>query len=254
MTSTENNRGEGRPTAVVAAMSEELAPLLRRIRVDRRRRLGSCEAVWGRLGRARVVIVHTGEGPGLASRGAATILDNIPVDRLLVTGLSGGLSTSLELGDLLIGRRVFRGGKPAPAPDPDWTTAALRRPEAEEATFVCTPAILSTRTSKAALRRTFDAPGPAAVDLETAAFAEAAAQRGVPYLAVRAVCDTLDEELPLDFERFRDDSGRILRGQVARHALLHPRVVGPLREMRRRVSLCAERLARFNDRLLNEVM
>ena len=53
--------------------------------------------------------------------------------------------------------------------------------------------------------------GSAAVDMESAAWARAAAARGIPYIVVRAVSDAADEELPGYLSRCMDADGGIRR-------------------------------------------
>jgi adenosylhomocysteine nucleosidase len=236
---------------IVAAMNEELEPLLGRVRVERRSDMDGCGVVWGSLGSAPVVVARTGEGSAAASRGAASVLGNVSAGRMLVIGVSGGLSESLEHGTIIVGRSVTRvGGKPQ-LPDEEWSVAALTLNGAQSAELITTTEILCTPSAKSDALARLNGDGPAAVDLETAAYAEVAASRNVPWLAVRAISDTADDTLPVDFNRFLDDEGRIDRGKVTWYAMRHPATVPGLLEMQRRVSLCAERLAEFAERLLN---
>ena len=232
-------------------MREELGPLLASMRIDRRSSLDGCSVVWGVLGSTPVVVARTGEGQVGASRGVASLLDNVPVERLLILGVSGGLDDSLQPGALVVGSNALRPGGDVPAPDAAWAALALRLGGVTPGTLLTTPDILCTPQSKAAACGKLRLAGPAAVDLETAAYAEAAASRGLPWLAVRAISDGAGDSLPLDFNLFRDADGRIRRNRVIRHALRHPSSVSGLREMRRRVSLCARRLAAFAHDLLN---
>ena len=232
-------------------MGDELAPLLARTEVRRREKLDGCDVSWGTLGSAPVVIARTREGRSGAARGEAALLVRVRVERVLVIGVSAGLTAALQTGDLLVGHEVLNGGRAVPAPDADWKAAALKIDGAMKGRLVSTREIHCTPSAKAALRETVGAAVPAAADLETAAYAETAAAHGVPWLAVRAICDTADEELPLDFNQFLDDEGRIRRDQIVWYAMRHPVAVPRLRELQRRVSLCADRLAGFADRLLN---
>jgi nucleoside phosphorylase len=232
-------------------MREELAPLLALTAVERRGKIDSCDVAWGTLAGAPVVIARTGEGQVMAERGSAALLKEVPARRLLVVGISGGLTPDLEPGALIVGRQVLQDGKAAPAPDGAWTAAALRMDGAAGGTLITTREILCTVACKTAAREQLGGPGPAAVDLETAVHARAAVAAGVPWLAVRAVCDTADEDLPIDFNRFRDDQGRVQRDRIMYHAMSHPSVVRGLRDMQKRVSLCAGRLAPFVQRLLD---
>jgi len=134
---------------------------------------------------------------------------------------------------------------PAPPPDAQWLERIPGDAGIYRGTIVSRSSMLCTREAKASARARLGPDTSAAADLESAAVAEVAARRGVPYIAVRAISDTAGESLPLDFNRFRDDSGRIDRLKVARHSMLRPALVAPLWRLRRRVSLCAENLARL---------
>jgi nucleoside phosphorylase len=199
-----------------------------------------------------VVVARTGEGQLRAARGVAALLDAVRVSRLLVLGVSGSLDPALRPGALIVGRGALRPDADVPAPDPEWLDAVLRRKGATPTTLVTTPRILCTPDEKSAAREKLWIAGPAAVDLETAAYAEAAASRGLPWLALRAISDGVDESLPLDFNRFRDEDGCIRRERVIAHALRHPSSVSGLRRMRRRVAGGARELAAFAHGLLNE--
>jgi nucleoside phosphorylase len=90
----------------------------------------------------------------------------------------------------------------------------------------------------------------ATVDLETLAYARVAAAYGLPYLAVRAVLDAVDETLPLDFEACRAADGRVSNARVALTALAHPGSFASLWRLRARVKDASARLAALAGRLL----
>ena len=77
-----------------------------------------------------------------------------------------------------------------------------------------TAAIATSVTAKAALDERHGDGGAAVVDLESAAFVEAADEAGVPWLVLRAVADTADESLPAWLDRCRDANGAIRRARV----------------------------------------
>ena len=80
-------------------------------------------------------------------------------------------------------------------------------------------------------------------DLETAAIVAVAASHGVPFVAIRAISDTAEEELPLDFNACLDGSGRISRSKVVGKAAMNPALIAPLWRLHKRARSCAERLA-----------
>lgn len=240
-----------RATIVVAAMAEELAAFVARARVQQELEVGGCRVFLGRLGRAPVVLAQTGEGRRHAERGSTALLERFSAEALFVVGVAGGLSPSLSPGSLLVARRIREGSKRMPRPDRVWTDRALRRGGAAAGTVVSTDRILYTPASKAHAWVSLNEDGPATVDLESAAFAGVAARHGVPFLVVRAVCDPAEEELPFDFNRCRDGSGRIRRMRVVTRALANPIAARRLWDLRRRVASCSDRLAEFVDDLLN---
>jgi adenosylhomocysteine nucleosidase len=238
------------PILILAALQGELAVLRRMTVVARRLTIDRCPASLGRLEGVPVILASTGDGAGRASRGATAILDRLPASRVIVVGLSGGLTPSLEAGRLLVGRDVIEGGVAAPPPDAAWIDRAILRTGATPATLVSSRQILCTAGAKTKAREDLESGAIAAVDLESAAFARAAAARGIPYLALRAISDTAEESLPLDFNRLRGADGSVDRLRVAIRALLRPALIPRLWRLRGRAALCSENLARAVRALL----
>ena len=229
--------------AVVSALREESAALLARGRVEERLRVPQGRFVRLRLGERSLVAGWTGDGATCAAAGLRGLLESVAVERLLLTGIAGGLSPELAIGDLVVAREVRDGEGAAPPPDAAWLGRVTRERPLPCGLLVSAPQIAGTADAKASLWRAHGAIAPAAVDLETAAWARIAGQARVPYLAVRAVSDTASEALPIDFERFRGADGRVRRGRLILHALLHPSRIPHLLELGRRTRLCGERLA-----------
>jgi nucleoside phosphorylase len=67
----------GRPVAVVAAMSEEIAPLRSRVEPGETFDAGPCRVYEGRWGGARVILAHTGDGRQRAEAGIGALLDRL---------------------------------------------------------------------------------------------------------------------------------------------------------------------------------
>jgi len=234
---------EARPCGIVAASGEEIAGVRKLLTGARRFRSRGFRFVRGKLHGSEIVAVCTGEGRSSAAEGARALLDGFPVTRLLVLGFGGGLSPALELGALFVARQVVADAARAPAPDAEATERLVRRGVARPALFLTSSRLLATAASKGAAWNALAQDGPAVVDLETAAIAEVAHARGVPYVALRAVSDTAEETLPVDLDRFIDARGRIRRLAILRRAVRQPSIVPGLWELRRRAGLCSEKLA-----------
>lgn len=205
------------------------------------------------LGLPRDVVVATaGDGPAKAARAAAALCARLRPSLLIGAGVAGGLTADLSAGDLVVAHRVLdRGGEVTPWPDAVRVVRAAAKPGARQGTLLSVdrPLVTAAEKESAAARA---GPPPAAVDMESAAWARAAAAHAVPYLIVRIVTDTAEEELPGYLPGCMGPDGGIRRSSVALAALLHPASIPVLRRMRRVVMDCTDRLAAFVASLIAE--
>jgi len=148
-----------------------------------------------RFGGDRFLLAANGPGPRLAAR---ALEKRIAVDGIISTGFCGALDSALRVGDIVLGRsESCPAGVEILSMDRVITTAKERR-ELREST------------------------GAAAVEMESAAVARKAAEWGVPFRCIRAVSDSAAEDLPLDFNLYRDEEGRFSRRRIALAALARP--------------------------------
>jgi adenosylhomocysteine nucleosidase len=238
-------------TAIVAALPEEIGPLRARLTGVEARWVGGRRALLGRLAGQPVVVTVTGDGAHNARQATADLLDRLPVARLLITGIAGAVTPSLAAGAVVLAKEVCgsdgRAFRPAPALLA-WAAAAA---ETVVARVVTADAIADSRAQKARIGARYSGDGsPTVVDLESAPCADAASARAVPWLVLRAVSDTADQELPALLNRCRDDGGAVRRGRVLAAMLRQPAAVPVLLELRRRARGCAEALLPRIERLL----
>lgn len=220
----------------------------------------------GRLAGRRVAVAVTGDGPGNAGRGARAVLEALPVERLLVVGVSGALGPELGVGRLLVAREVVGpDGERWPA-DEEAVDAAARAAGAAPAVLLTSRELATTPEARRRLRRRAggsdhdppDAerrPGggrrePDAVDLESAAYVAAARDAGLPWAVLRAVSDAVHETLPSYLETCRDEDGALRRLAVAVNAAMRPWSVPGLVRLGRRVRRLADPLAEATERLV----
>jgi adenosylhomocysteine nucleosidase len=241
-------------TAVLAALPEEAASLRRRLHGVRRVSGVPLDAVVGRLGQLPLALAITGDGEHHARAGLAAVLGALPVRRLLVIGVSGGLSPELVTGALVVAERVLheRGG--VVVADRALALAATATSAGRLGSLVSALNIADTPLEKRRLLRLSGVgAGPAAVDLESAAYAEIAERAGLPWLFLRAISDTADEALPPLLNACRDVRGSVRRRSVIGRLLANPRPLPALLGLRRRVSHCAEVLGRAAEAVLTEL-
>jgi len=229
-----SGRPEGRPVAIVTALPEELQAI-------------------GALARDGLAVAASGAGPRNAERGAGALCDAIRPAALIGAGVAGGLSPRLFAGSLVASRRIVGDSGDAPRPDEALLARAVAA-GAAAATLVTVSRPVVAAAAKAELARSIGADAsdrdPGAVDMESAGWSRAAAARGIPFLAVRAISDRFDEDLPDYLAACVGEDGGIRRGAVVRRALAHPSTIPALFRMRRRVEAAVAVLAEFLRTLL----
>lgn len=115
------------------------------------------------------------------------------VEALWSVGVSGGIDPRLKPGDVVVATSVRAlGGS-------EWPTSRQlieALPKADAPIFgalLGSDDIIQTTEEKA---RLFAATGALAVDMESHAVAQVASERGLPFLAIRAIADPADRALP----------------------------------------------------------
>ncbi|HOX09443.1 MAG TPA: hypothetical protein PLV09_00110 [Candidatus Omnitrophota bacterium] len=136
-----------------------------------------------------IVMARSGMGAERSEKAAARVIEEYKPDLIISAGFCGALVDELKIGDVIVS-------------------------DLKDRKLFCSPKPLFTCEEKTAA---FHKEGAIVVDMESSGVAKAAAKTGTRYLAVKAVSDTLLEELPrslLGFFsvprllRFRDASKR----------------------------------------------
>ena len=163
---------------------------------DEVRRLGSLKR--SSNGRASVTVTGVGKEKALAA--ISSLLNNDPRPSLVLSiGFAGSLSDELSVGDLVLARRILStDGSPPLTVNPRLFQQAEDAILENAIPFVrrdtlTANRIVRTRTERESLAREFIAQ---AVSLEDYWVCSAASRAGVPFVSVRAITDTTDQELP----------------------------------------------------------
>lgn len=210
--------------ALFGALHSELHGMFKAIAVEQHTPCHTWRIVEGMYAGRQVLLVRTGMGKDPALQAAGHILKHYPTRMVISLGFAGALDARLKIGDLLLCRRLFC-DSPATA-GKGYASDEKLLAQAEQALQGTTPAPLSGDTLTVdhlvarpeEKRRLGTAFGAQAVDMESYWLAETAASRGLPFLAVRAISDSLDESLP-PFDRFTGADGQLLWQPALRHFL-----------------------------------
>jgi adenosylhomocysteine nucleosidase len=236
---------------ILFALPEEAAPLRRR-----------------QTGTSSVHIVCSGTGSRSAAAQAVQTLDSLPhpPTYLLICGFAGGLSASAVPGSLVLADIVadsIDGGQPERQSHPLVYRADSRLLAIAESvrlsgitlqrgTLLTGSLILTRATQKEALAQRLT-PRPLAVDMETLGAARVAQERGVPWLAVRAITDGLYDDMPLDFNRLADAEGNVSRVRVVQTMLVRPWTIPAVLRLGARSGRAARNLAAFIEAFLERL-
>jgi hopanoid-associated phosphorylase len=126
-------------------------------------------------------------------REQATAAADAGAKAFLSFGVAGALSPMLRTGDCVIASAVHIGQRHVHA-DERWTAAIKERlPATLTAPILGMDAIIDSAREK---RRQFARTGAAAVDTESHVVAAIAAERGLPFAAIRVITDTAVVNLP----------------------------------------------------------
>ena len=186
------------------AFSREIAPFKRRLRNRAPLALDGLRGFRAEIGGKEFAVVGHGIGHRRASEAARRALDSLPSAELVIgTGVVGALSSGLKPGDLVLSDRILTIDGDGQMAEQviavsDSHLRAVGRSLASAGIAYSTGAILTSHrvlANGAEKRRAKESTGAIAVDMETAAIAAVAAARGLPFVAIRAVLDEVDDEV-----------------------------------------------------------
>ena len=213
-------------TAIVSAMHQELAAVLALLPDEQKQLAGGREFWVGHLHGQEVVAVLSRIGKVAAATTATALIERFQVDRVVFTGVAGGIAVGVDRGDVVIADAFLQHDLDASplfpryevplygtdrfATDPaltDALAAAVRRAlhgtHVHRGLVVSGDRFVASAAESQALQQAL--PDALAVEMEGAAFAQVCRDYGVPFAAVRTVSDRADDAAHGDFLSFIDE-------------------------------------------------
>jgi adenosylhomocysteine nucleosidase len=211
---------------LVAAEAREFAGILRRFgkssKLDWPAQFAR-EANWKG---DRWLMIANGPGPRLVNEALSS---RVEASAIISTGFCGALDPALQIGDVVVGN-----------------TGKL--PESRRVRFHTGGIHSIDRVACTAAEKSefHDQTGAIAIEMESAAAAWKAVEWDLPFYCIRSVSDTAADDLPLDFNEYRDSGGRFSRTRIAMAALARPLTRVPaLLRLDRNCQKAAEALGDF---------
>jgi adenosylhomocysteine nucleosidase len=218
---------------------------------------GDCRVNRVRINSKEIFLVATGVGKERALAAVEHVLEGYPVSKVISTGFAGALNDKTNAGDVVIASRLeVEKAKPDERQliaDSNLVMAAQRIQDGKgfralAGTGVTVGEVCATPTAKRQICANFKADF---VDMESYWIGRAAAEKNLPFLTVRAVSDSVLDDLSFIGEVTSE--GRVLPGKIVRRFISHPgdlpRAVG----LSAQIGKAGRNLAWFLDRLIDEI-
>ena len=246
-----------RPIGIMGAFKEEVAGIRQAMKVEAQSTFSDIEFTRGFYGGKEVVLTLSGIGEEKASRAAQALLDNFPLKTLICIGIAGALHPTLEIGDIVIGKRVFSqtSAQRFLTSDEKLVEAAVRSCDHLRYRFflgdiLTVSRIIDSSTEK---REIYQDTQALAVEMETVAVAHWAMQKEIPFLALRSISDGADYIFKVDIPRVTDDEGELNPRKVLCYLLRHPTALIGLWQMKQNITKATEHLEKVIHSLIAEI-
>ncbi|MBU5615121.1 phosphorylase family protein [Geomonas azotofigens] len=244
---------ENKSLGVVAAMPQEIAPVLARIKGYARGNIDGRNLYRFPVNGSLVNLIESGMGPAQGAAATRALIRHAQPDAILHFGFGGAVLPGLEVGELVLADRVFRLDQDglSELPPPDSALAALLQDscarvgvQLRRGGFITASGIRNKGEMASLLGGSTPLP---LLEMETAAVLEQAQAAGVPLVAIRGVSDAADEELGFTIEEFCDASLNLVPWRVAWTMTKRPwlipqliRLSGNCRRAGKRLALAVE--------------
>lgn len=218
--------------AIIAPMPNELRPVVKMLELQRAGEQGGMPVYTGSTATTEVVATRTGIGPRLAQTATERLLASTAVDRVIVTGIAGGIEPVSAVGDLIVPAEVVDGAtgdrfRSTPVGDVV-LDGVIRTGDGADYELDATE-----------IARMRDA-GITALDMETAAIARVCHLHDVPWLAFRAISDMAgDESLGPVVMTLVNPDGSPRAWAAIRFLLTHPRRIPRMARLARDANAAA---------------
>jgi adenosylhomocysteine nucleosidase len=208
-------------TGIVVALPEELTTL-----TSKKIKKGGCAFIADKL-----LVVYSGAGSANA-QAAAELLITKGATRLMSWGCAAALSATLKPGDLTLADKLIDaegGARDAKScvstfcVSPDWHSYTNKLLSmyaiVHTGSLAESKSIVSSSKDKKQLQ---SITGAIALDMESIAIAKVARQYALPFLAIRAIADPVNMDLPLAINYSLNNQGDIVLGKLLMFLVFHP--------------------------------
>lgn len=223
---------------LVAALPQEIRPLLARFSNSRREMLGRFTLYRLTTAPAEILLVETGMGPKNAAEASRLLVDAASPSLLVSFGFAGALAPQFRPGDVVLANRILFHRDRLFSQQPGLTEAlaakvavileseaALTAGSIYRGTFITTEQTLSKKEMAARMPK--DTANPV-VEMETSAVARVAASEKIPLIGLRVVSDPAEEELLFSLQEICNSRMRISIPRIVMTMAKKPNIIPQL--------------------------
>ncbi|MBG9989098.1 5'-methylthioadenosine/adenosylhomocysteine nucleosidase [Aerococcaceae bacterium DSM 111176] len=212
---------------IIGAMPEEIALLKRSMNIEDTVKHYGSDFFVGTLHSIPIVLVESGIGKVNATISTVLLIEHFNVTAVINTGSAGAIDPALSIGDVVVANYLvhhdvdvtgfgYKPGQMAGMPEGYFSDAelvrlaqdAVRRQGVEPVLglVVSGDEFVNSPERIESIRATF--PTARACEMESAAIAQTAYAMDVPFVIVRAISDSADQDAAVTFDEFIVDAGR----------------------------------------------
>ncbi|AEV95090.1 5'-methylthioadenosine/adenosylhomocysteine nucleosidase [Pediococcus claussenii] len=212
---------------VICAMEEEIQSLLANLELNKKTNIQGIEFYDGVIGSTPVVLVRSGIGKVEAGITAALLVTNFKVDAVIHSGSAGGIGSGLKVGDVVLSSEVayhdvdatafgYEYGQlpqqPARFTADEKLIKSVKNAANEnnlnviEGLIVTGDQFIASKEATDKILKNF--PDALCCEMEGAAIGQVAHQFKKPFLVIRAMSDTGDDEANVSFDDFIIEAGK----------------------------------------------
>lgn len=212
---------------IIGAMEEETRVLLGVMSDKKTEKIHHLEYTSGKIGETDVVITQSGIGKVNSALATAFLIDRYQADLVINTGSAGAIKSGLAVGDVVVAEQLAYHDVDAMAfgyekgQVPQMPTRYMSDVKSVEAIMaaaqviglnpsrgfiVSSDSFIASKEEINRIRAEF--PEAAATEMEGASIAQTCFNMSIPFVVVRAMSDSADEEASMSFDDFIIEAGK----------------------------------------------
>jgi len=249
--------------ALLGALKEEIVDLKNRMDVEEACAEEGCHLYIGRYGDKPVLLAQTGIGKRRAETATRLVLEQYPIATLVSFGFAGALTEEAKVGDVILCSTLYgRNGKKEESDQPrsachsdtrlvSLASTAMESTSARvwQGNSVSVRQVVAKTRAKRELGEAYRAE---AVDMESYWIAKIASESRIPFLAVRAISDEVQHNLP-QFDQIVNSDGKLIGRKAFSYFLSYPHDLMKLITLRRSKRQASRNLTAFIDCLITRL-